>query len=92
MVIEKILFIISTKIFQLPFVKGTLRYRKINFFTTSALSQLRYLVFGHKVRFFVIPAEAGIQNLLEILDSGRSDSSRRSASDLRIAGMTESIR
>jgi predicted DNA-binding protein len=33
----------------------------------------------HKVRFFVIPAEAGIQNLLKTLDSG-----------LRTAGMTES--
>jgi hypothetical protein len=35
----------------------------------------------YKVRFFVIPAEAGIQNLLKILDSG-----------LRTAGMTESTR
>jgi hypothetical protein len=51
-----------------------------------------YLVSVHKVRVFVIPAEAGIQNLLEILDSGRSDSSRISASDLRTAGMTESKR
>jgi len=32
------LFVIFTKIFQKPSVKGTLRYQKINFFTTSALS------------------------------------------------------
>ena len=44
----------------------------------------------YKIMFFVIPAEAGIQNLLKTLDSGRSDSSRISASDLRTAGMTES--
>jgi hypothetical protein len=31
------LFGISTKIFRKPFVKGESRYRKINFFTTSAL-------------------------------------------------------
>jgi hypothetical protein len=31
------LFIIFTKIFREPFVKGKSRYRKINFFTTSAL-------------------------------------------------------
>jgi hypothetical protein len=31
------LLVISIKIFQKPSVKGTLRYRKINFFTTSAL-------------------------------------------------------
>jgi len=37
------LFVILTKIFQKPLVKGTLRYQKINFFTTSALSQLHYL-------------------------------------------------
>ncbi len=36
--IENILFVIFTKIFRKPSVKGTLRYRKINFFTTSALS------------------------------------------------------
>jgi hypothetical protein len=40
-----------------------------------------YLESVYKVRFFVIPAEAGIQNLLKILDSG-----------LRTAGMTESTR
>src|SRR4030042_6810746 len=38
-----------------------------------------YLESVHKVRFFVIPAEAGIQNLLKTMDSG-----------LRTAGMTES--
>jgi hypothetical protein len=38
-----------------------------------------YLVSVHKVVFFVIPAEAGIQNLLKTLDSG-----------LRTARMTES--
>jgi general secretion pathway protein K len=32
------LFVISNKIFQKPSVKGTLRYQKINFLTTSALS------------------------------------------------------
>ena len=33
------LLVIFTKIFQKPSVKGTLRYQKINFFTTSALSR-----------------------------------------------------
>ncbi|MFH1704287.1 MAG: hypothetical protein ABIB41_12840 [Nitrospirota bacterium] len=37
------LFVIFTKIFRNPSVKGTLRYQKINFFTTSALSQLHDL-------------------------------------------------
>jgi hypothetical protein len=31
------LFVIFTKIFREPFVKGKSRYRKINFLTTSAL-------------------------------------------------------
>jgi len=31
------LFVLFIKIFAVPLVKGTLRYRKINFFTTSAL-------------------------------------------------------
>jgi hypothetical protein len=31
------LFVISIKIFPEPSFKGTLRYRKINFFATSAL-------------------------------------------------------
>jgi hypothetical protein len=31
------LFAIFTEIFREPFVKGESRYRKINFFTTSAL-------------------------------------------------------
>src|SRR4030042_6835427 len=38
-----------------------------------------YLESVHKVMFFVIPAEAGIQNLLKTMDSG-----------LRTAGMAES--
>jgi hypothetical protein len=37
------LFVILTEIFPKPSVKGALRYQKINFFTTSALSQLHYL-------------------------------------------------
>jgi hypothetical protein len=37
------LLVISTKIFQKPSVKGTLRDQKINFFTTSASSQLHNL-------------------------------------------------
>jgi hypothetical protein len=37
------LFVLFTKIFPMPSVKGRLRYRKINFFTTSALFQLHYL-------------------------------------------------
>jgi hypothetical protein len=32
--------VLSNKIFQKPSVKGTLRYQKINSFTTSALSRL----------------------------------------------------
>jgi len=32
------LFVIFTKIFHKPSVKGTLRYQKINFLTTSASS------------------------------------------------------
>ncbi len=36
-------FVISTKIYLKPSVKGTLMYRKINFFTTSALYQLLFL-------------------------------------------------
>jgi len=32
------LFVIFTKIFPKPSVKGTLRYQKINFFITSVLS------------------------------------------------------
>jgi len=34
------LFVIVIKIFREPSVKGTLRYQKINFFTTSALFSL----------------------------------------------------
>jgi hypothetical protein len=34
------LMVLSNKIFQKPSVKGTLRYQKINSFTTSALSRL----------------------------------------------------
>ena len=37
------LFVMFTKIFRNPSVKGTLRYQKIIFFTTSALSQLHDL-------------------------------------------------
>ncbi len=36
------LFVIFIKIFHEPLVRGTLRYQKINFFTTSALSQIYY--------------------------------------------------
>jgi len=36
-------FVIFTKISLEPFVKGKSGYRKINFLTTSALSQLHYL-------------------------------------------------
>ena len=34
------LFVIFNKIFPVPSLKGALWYQKINFFTTSALSQL----------------------------------------------------
>jgi len=44
----------------------------------------------YKVRLFVIPAEAGIQNLLKILDSGLSPHAIRRGE--RTAGMTESTR
>jgi hypothetical protein len=37
------LYVIVIKIFQVSSVKGMLRYRKINFFTTSALSKLQFL-------------------------------------------------
>ena len=47
------LIVFFIKIYQKPSVKGTLRYRKINFLTTSALFQLHY--FGLK-SLFVIPA------------------------------------
>jgi hypothetical protein len=40
---EYLYLLYSLKLFQKPSVKGTLRYRKINFFTTSASSQLHYL-------------------------------------------------
>ena len=36
------LFVLVIKIFQMSSVKGTLRYRKINFFTTSALFKLQF--------------------------------------------------
>jgi len=38
------LLVISIKIFLKPSVKGTLRYRKINFFTTSALGKYIFRV------------------------------------------------
>jgi hypothetical protein len=41
--IENIFIGIFIKIFLKPSVKGTLRYRKIKFLTTSALFQLHYL-------------------------------------------------
>jgi len=47
------LFVILTKIFQEPSVKGTLRYQKISFFTTSALSQLYYL--GYAIIYISLP-------------------------------------
>jgi hypothetical protein len=37
------LFVLFTKIFPILSGKGTLRYRKINFFITSASFQLHYL-------------------------------------------------
>jgi hypothetical protein len=40
------LLVIADKIFQKPSVKGTLRYRKINFFTTSA----SYLILVFELR------------------------------------------
>ena len=44
MILLKIsLFVLVIKIFQMSSVKGTLRYRKINFFTTSALFKLQVL-------------------------------------------------
>jgi hypothetical protein len=36
-------YVLVIKIFQISSVKGTLRYRKRNFFTTSALFQLQFL-------------------------------------------------
>ena len=47
-----------------------------------------YLESVHKVRFFVIPAEAGIQNLLKTMDSGLSLSLQVVGRET--AGMTES--
>jgi hypothetical protein len=38
--LKKSLFVVTTKIFEVPFVKGKSRYRKINFFTTSALLKI----------------------------------------------------
>ena len=54
---------------------------KKNFYMVNATVSVGYLVSVYKVRVFVIPAEAGIQKPLKILDSG-----------LKTAGMTESTR
>ncbi len=64
------LFVLLIKIFAIPLVKGTVRYRKINFFTTSALfnciilvkKKIRYTPFLIAVLLFVLylPADGSI--------------------------------
>jgi len=48
------LLVIFIKIFRKPSVKGTLKYRKINFFTTSALCRC---IFRVNHLYLVIPTD-----------------------------------
>ncbi len=57
------------KIFLELFVKGTPRYRKINFFTTSALRQLRFLGLFLYVSIVIVSACSTLTNLREDLDN-----------------------
>jgi hypothetical protein len=59
------LFVIFTKIFHEPFVKGKSRYRKINFFTTSALLNC-FIRVNQKFLFFKSYREKGIERVIKV--------------------------